>query len=68
MTGVEHNEEGKPSEAAENRQNQMDKRMRKTEKLVIPKPVEGTTTHDDADILYLGFISTKVQSKKGLYV
>ncbi|EGQ2872898.1 2-oxoacid:acceptor oxidoreductase subunit alpha [Staphylococcus pseudintermedius] len=59
VTGVEHNEEGKPSEAAENRQNQMDKRMRKTEKLVIPKPVEGTTTHDDADILYLGFISTK---------
>ncbi|HDT9086312.1 TPA: 2-oxoacid:acceptor oxidoreductase subunit alpha [Staphylococcus pseudintermedius] len=66
VTGVEHNEEGKPSEAAENRQNQMDKRMRKTEKLVIPKPVEGTTTHDDADILYLGFISTKGAIQEGI--
>ncbi|PCF42509.1 2-oxoacid:acceptor oxidoreductase subunit alpha [Staphylococcus delphini] len=65
VTGVEHNEEGKPSEAAENRQNQMDKRMRKTEKLVIPKPVEGTVTHDDADILYLGFISTKGAIQEG---
>ncbi|NBK47149.1 2-oxoacid:acceptor oxidoreductase subunit alpha [Staphylococcus delphini] len=65
VTGVEHNEEGKPSEAAENRQNQMDKRMRKTEKLVIPKPVEGTATHDDADILYLGFISTKGAIQEG---
>ncbi|MDK4042111.1 2-oxoacid:acceptor oxidoreductase subunit alpha [Staphylococcus pseudintermedius] len=65
VTGVEHNEEGKPSEAAENRQNQMDKRMRKTEKLVIPKPVEGTTTHDDADILYLGFISTNGAIQEG---
>ncbi|MFH0716388.1 2-oxoacid:acceptor oxidoreductase subunit alpha [Staphylococcus delphini] len=65
VTGVEHNEEGKPSEAAENRQNQMDKRMRKTEKLVIPKPVEDTATHDDADILYLGFISTKGAIQEG---
>lgn len=65
VTGVEHNEEGKPSEAAENRQNQMDKRMRKTEKLVIPRPVEGTATHDDADILYLGFISTKGAIQEG---
>lgn len=65
VTGVEHNEEGKPSEAAENRQNQMDKRMRKTEKLVILKPVEGTATHDDADILYLGFISTKGAIQEG---
>ncbi|MTV20543.1 2-oxoacid:acceptor oxidoreductase subunit alpha [Staphylococcus delphini] len=65
VTGVEHNEEGKPSEAAENRRNQMDKRMRKTEKLVIPKPVEGTATHDDADILYLGFISTKGAIQEG---
>src|SRR5699024_9521093 len=31
VTGVEHNEEGKTSEAAENRQQQMEKRMRKTE-------------------------------------
>ncbi|WP_086427897.1 2-oxoacid:acceptor oxidoreductase subunit alpha [Staphylococcus cornubiensis] len=65
VTGVEHNEEGKPSEAAENRQNQMDKRMRKIENLIIPEPVEGTVTHDDADILYLGFISTKGAIQEG---
>ena len=35
ITGVEHNEEGKPSEAASNRQAQMEKRMRKTEILVL---------------------------------
>lgn len=65
VTGVEHNEEGKPSEAAENRQNQMDKRMRKIENLIIPEPVEGTVTYDDADILYLGFISTKGAIQEG---
>lgn len=65
VTGVEHNEEGKPSEAAENRQNQMDKRMRKIENLIIPEPVEGTMTHDDTDILYLGFISTKGAIQEG---
>ena len=35
VTGVEHNEEGKPSEAADNRNQQMDKRMRKVEHLLI---------------------------------
>ncbi|MGV3042790.1 2-oxoacid:acceptor oxidoreductase subunit alpha [Staphylococcus rostri] len=65
VTGVEHNEQGKPSEAAQNRQDQMDKRMRKTENLRIEKPVEGTLKHDDADILYLGFISTKGAIQEG---
>jgi hypothetical protein len=32
--------EGKPSEAAENRRQQMEKRMRKTSNLLIEKPVE----------------------------
>ena len=52
ITGVEHNEEGKPSEAASNRQAQMEKRMRKTENLVIEKPVESNERHEHADILY----------------
>ncbi|HCN59610.1 2-oxoacid:acceptor oxidoreductase subunit alpha [Mammaliicoccus fleurettii] len=58
VTGVEHNEEGKPSESAENRQKQMDKRMRKTAQLLIDEPVESNEKYDEADILYVGFIST----------
>ncbi|PTF78654.1 2-oxoacid:acceptor oxidoreductase subunit alpha [Staphylococcus chromogenes] len=58
VTGVEHNEEGKPSEAANNRQAQMDKRMKKTEQLLIEAPVEGQV-EEEVDVLYIGFISTK---------
>ncbi|MDN6160655.1 MAG: 2-oxoacid:acceptor oxidoreductase subunit alpha, partial [Staphylococcus equorum] len=65
VTGVEHNEEGKTSEAADNRQQQMDKRMRKTEHLLINEPVEADEQHDEADILYLGFISTKGAIQEG---
>lgn len=65
VTGVEHNEEGKTSEAADNRQHQMDKRMRKTEHLLINQPVENNAVHDEADILYLGFISTKGAIQEG---
>ncbi|MBI5974931.1 2-oxoacid:acceptor oxidoreductase subunit alpha [Staphylococcus canis] len=66
VTGVEHNEEGKPSENAENRHNQMDKRMRKTANLLIDRPVEGQLQHEEADILYLGFISTKGAIDEGV--
>ena len=58
VTGVEHNEEGKPSEGAENRQLQMDKRMRKTAQLLIDEPVKSNEKYEEADILYVGFIST----------
>ena len=33
--------------------------MRKTENLVIEKPVESNERHEHADILYIGFISSK---------
>lgn len=65
VTGVEHNEEGKTSEAAENRQQQMEKRMRKTKHLLINDPVESDAPHESADILYLGFISTKGAIQEG---
>ncbi|AVQ32905.1 2-oxoacid:acceptor oxidoreductase subunit alpha [Staphylococcus muscae] len=65
VTGVEHNEQGKPSEAAQNRQDQMDKRMRKTANLRIEKPVEGSLKYEESDILYLGFISTKGAIQEG---
>ena len=66
VTGVEHNEEGKPSEAASNRQAQMDKRMRKTEHLLINEPVEGDDLNEKVDVLYLGFISTKGAIQEGV--
>lgn len=65
VTGVEHNEEGKTSEDAANRQQQMEKRMRKTEHLLIEDPVEADMPHDAADILYIGFISTKGAIQEG---
>lgn len=65
VTGVEHNEQGKPSEAAQNRQDQMDKRMRKTANLRIEKPVEGSLKYEESDVLYLGFISTKGAIREG---
>ena len=65
VTGVEHNEEGKPSEAPINRKNQMEKRMRKTESLVINNPVLLNEHEDEADILYIGFISTKGAIEEG---
>lgn len=64
ITGVEHNEEGKPSESASNRQQQMEKRMRKIEQLLIESPVEANLQHEDADILYIVLFLQKVQFKK----
>ncbi|MFT2203479.1 2-oxoacid:acceptor oxidoreductase subunit alpha [Staphylococcus chromogenes] len=65
VTGVEHNEEGKPSEAANNRQAQMDKRMKKTEQFLIEAPVEGQV-EEEVDVLYIGFISTKGAIEEGV--
>src|SRR5699024_7762005 len=65
VKGVEHNEEGNTSEADDNRQQQMDKRMRKTEHLLINQPVENNAVHEEADILYLGFNSTKGAIQEG---
>ena len=66
VTGVEHNEEGKPSEAARNRQEQMEKRMRKTEQIIIETPVEGNVEATSVDILFIGFISTKGAIEEGV--
>ncbi|MDN4495093.1 2-oxoacid:acceptor oxidoreductase subunit alpha [Ureibacillus aquaedulcis] len=59
VTGVEHDETGKPSESAGNREVQMDKRFRKLEKLNFNKPVHVNAPHDDADVLLVGFNSTR---------
>lgn len=61
VTGVEHDETGKPSESPENRKAQMDKRMRKVNNL--PKqfkdPLYVDAKHDEADLLVIGVNSTR---------
>ncbi|MED0905166.1 2-oxoacid:acceptor oxidoreductase subunit alpha [Bacillus nitratireducens] len=59
VTGVEHDETGKPSESALNRKDQMDKRFRKMANLQFNTPIYKNTKHDDADVLLVGFNSTR---------
>ena len=39
--------------------------MRKTKNLLIENPVELTENHEQADILYIGFISSKGAIQEG---
>ncbi len=59
VTGVEHDETGKPSEGAINRNVQMDKRFRKVEKIKFDIPVYKNAPHEEADLLIIGFNSTR---------
>ncbi len=59
VTGVEHDETGKPSEAAANRDAQMNKRFRKIENVKFNTPVYKNAPHEDADLLIVGFNSTR---------
>jgi 2-oxoglutarate/2-oxoacid ferredoxin oxidoreductase subunit alpha len=59
VTGVEHAETGTPSEAAANRKAQMDKRLRKLKHIKFNTPVHKNVKHDEADLLIVGFISTR---------
>jgi len=59
VTGVEHDETGKPSESAVNRNLQMDKRFRKVEKVKFDTPVYKNSPHEEADLLIIGFNSTR---------
>ncbi|MGG2095930.1 2-oxoacid:acceptor oxidoreductase subunit alpha [Bacillus sp. S13(2024)] len=59
VTGVEHDETGKPSESALNRNAQMDKRFRKMENIKFNTPVYKNAKYDDADVLLVGFNSTR---------
>ncbi|MFI8686195.1 2-oxoacid:acceptor oxidoreductase subunit alpha [Rossellomorea sp. NPDC077527] len=59
VTGVEHDETGKPSESPVNRQAQMDKRMRKLEKIKFQNPIHTHAPHEEADLLLVGFNSTR---------
>ncbi|MEA1852037.1 2-oxoacid:acceptor oxidoreductase subunit alpha [Cytobacillus sp. FSL W7-1323] len=59
VTGVEHDQSGKPSESAANRIQQMDKRFRKIENVKFNTPVYKNAPHEEADLLLVGFISTR---------
>ncbi|MCA1053590.1 2-oxoacid:acceptor oxidoreductase subunit alpha [Rossellomorea aquimaris] len=59
VTGVEHDETGKPSESPVNRKAQMDKRMRKIEKINFNQPIHIHAPHEEADLLLVGFNSTR---------
>ena len=59
VTGVEHDETGKPSEVASNRVAQMDKRMRKIESVHFKNPLHVHAPHEEADLLFVGFNSTR---------
>jgi 2-oxoglutarate/2-oxoacid ferredoxin oxidoreductase subunit alpha len=59
VTGVEHEETGKPSESATNRNAQMDKRFRKVENIRFNTPVYKNAPHEEADLLIVGFNSTR---------
>lgn len=69
VTGVEHAESGRPSESAENRIAQMDKRLRKLNKLVetFPNPVLFEAPYNDADVLVVGINSVggTIEEAKG---
>ncbi|WP_299092192.1 2-oxoacid:acceptor oxidoreductase subunit alpha [uncultured Metabacillus sp.] len=59
VTGVEHDETGKPSESAGNRKEQMDKRLRKLANIQFKNPVHKHIQHENPDILLVGYISTR---------
>lgn len=59
VTGVEHDETGKPSESAANRNAQMDKRFRKIENIKFKDPLHIQAAHEEADVLFVGFNSTR---------
>ncbi|SDH00298.1 2-oxoglutarate ferredoxin oxidoreductase subunit alpha [Alteribacillus persepolensis] len=61
VTGVEHDETGKPSEKPENRQQQMDKRLKKTQTVPyrFDEPVYRDEPYEKADLLVVGINSTR---------
>jgi 2-oxoglutarate/2-oxoacid ferredoxin oxidoreductase subunit alpha len=69
VTGVEHDQTGRPSENAANRVQQMDKRMRKLQGVLkaFKNPITFDAPHEEADVLIVGINSTigTIQEAKG---
>lgn len=58
VTGVEHDEIGRPSESPVNRERMMNKRMRKLEHVRIRDAIKVHPGHADPDLLFIGMGST----------
>ncbi|ANS74073.1 2-oxoglutarate ferredoxin oxidoreductase subunit alpha [Paenibacillus yonginensis] len=58
VTGVEHDESGRPSESPVNRQNMMDKRLRKLDGIQVDNPIHVQAPHENPDLLIIGMGST----------
>ncbi|MFD2670021.1 2-oxoacid:acceptor oxidoreductase subunit alpha [Marinicrinis sediminis] len=58
VTGVEHDQEGRPSENPVNRVKMMDKRMKKLESLQVTDAVKVDGKHEEPDVLIIGMGST----------
>jgi len=57
VTGVEHDQEGRPSESPINRKKMMDKRMKKLESVRITNPIHIDAPHENPDVLIIGMSS-----------
>jgi len=58
VTGVEHDETGRPSESAANRKKMMEKRLSKLKNLQITDPLLVDVPHEQPDLLFIGMNST----------
>lgn len=58
VTGVEHNEVGRPSEDPKNRKQQMDKRLRKLKNFKYPEALRTDCPYEEPDVLIVGIGST----------
>jgi 2-oxoglutarate ferredoxin oxidoreductase subunit alpha len=58
VTGVEHDQEGRPSESTVNRKKMMDKRMSKLTNLQVTNAIKADAPHNEPDYLIIGMGST----------
>lgn len=58
VTGVEHDETGRPSESTTNRKNMMDKRLKKLNSLQFRDAIRVDAPYEQADLLIIGMGST----------
>ncbi|WP_054956147.1 2-oxoacid:acceptor oxidoreductase subunit alpha [Paenibacillus dakarensis] len=58
VTGVEHDETGRPSESADNRKKMMDKRLGKLSQVVVTNPILADAPYETPDLLIIGMGST----------
>lgn len=58
VTGIEHDEIGRPSESAINRKKMMDKRLSKFNGLQVTNAIHANVPHEQPDLLFVGMGST----------